>query len=125
MERSTAPLTFTMSGMSRRMQIAQAGPATRICMDSDLESGGVAALLGIAVLTAIGVFSKESAVVLPVVIVLYEVAFEKRWRRMWFGCAATLVPIGLMPCSFISASPRRICSDMFHCNWIRATGGHT
>jgi protein O-mannosyl-transferase len=61
-----------------------------------LESGGVAALLGIAVLTAIGVFSKESAAVLPGVIVLYELAFEKRWRRMWFGCAATLVPIGLM-----------------------------
>jgi tetratricopeptide (TPR) repeat protein len=60
------------------------------------ESDSMAALIGIAVLTAIGVFSKESAVVLPGVIVLYELAFEKRWRRMLFGCAATLVPIGLM-----------------------------
>lgn len=61
-----------------------------------LESGGMAALIGIALLTAIGVFSKESAVVIPGVIFLYELAFEKRWRRMLLACAATLVPIGLM-----------------------------
>jgi len=47
------------------------------------------------------VFSKESAVVLPGVIVLYEVAFHSsetraRRRSMLLGCAATILPIGAM-----------------------------
>ncbi len=56
----------------------------------------VASLAGLAVTTAVGVFSKESAVVLPAVIVLYELAYGKQWRRMLPGILATLVPIGLM-----------------------------
>ena len=55
-----------------------------------------ASLAGLAILTAVGVFSKESAVVLPAVIVVYELACGKRWRRMLEGLAATLVPVGLM-----------------------------
>lgn len=55
-----------------------------------------ASLAGLMVTTAVGVFSKESAVVLPAVIVLYELACGKRWRRMLYGCLATLVPIGMM-----------------------------
>jgi tetratricopeptide (TPR) repeat protein len=53
-------------------------------------------LAGLAMATAIGVFSKESAVVLPAIIVVYELACGKRWRRMLEGLLATLVPIGLM-----------------------------
>jgi tetratricopeptide (TPR) repeat protein len=52
--------------------------------------------VGLAIATAVGVFSKESAVVLPAVIVVYELACGKRWRRMLEGLGATLVPIGLM-----------------------------
>jgi protein O-mannosyl-transferase len=55
-----------------------------------------ASLTGLAVMTAVGVFSKESAVMLPAVIVVYELVFGKRWRRMLAGCLATLVPIGVM-----------------------------
>jgi len=49
--------------------------------------------------TAIGVFSKESAVVLPGVIVLYELTFRK--DRSWamahvIGLLATLIPVALM-----------------------------
>lgn len=61
-----------------------------------LKGTGAASLVGLAIVTAVGVFSKESAVVLPAVIVIYEVACGKRWRRMRAGCAATLVPIGIM-----------------------------
>lgn len=58
-------------------------------------------LAGLAVATAAGVFSKESAVVLPGVIVLYELAFhfsEKRTRLRFvlLGCAATSLPIAAM-----------------------------
>lgn len=55
-----------------------------------------AAFAGLAAATAAGVFSKESAVVLPGVIVVYEWACGKRWRSMLAGCLATLAPIGLM-----------------------------
>jgi hypothetical protein len=61
-----------------------------------LNSAGAASLAGLAVVTAVGVFSKESAVVLPAVIVIYELACGRRWRRMLMGCVATLVPIGIM-----------------------------
>jgi tetratricopeptide (TPR) repeat protein len=53
-------------------------------------------LAGLAAITAVGVFSKESAVVLPAIIGLYELACGKRWRSMFAGCLATLAPIGIM-----------------------------
>lgn len=53
-------------------------------------------LAGLAAVTAVGAFSKESAIVLPAVIVLYELACGKQWRKMWPGLLATLVPIGIM-----------------------------
>lgn len=64
-------------------------------------------LAAVAVFTAIGVFSKENAVVIPAVIVLYELIFGKEgpWARRrdrpsnWrppAGLAATLIPIALM-----------------------------
>ena len=61
-----------------------------------------ALLTGLAVTTAVGVFSKESAVVLPVVIVLYELVGGKQslvntgWRGTLPACLAMLVPIGVM-----------------------------
>ena len=55
-----------------------------------------ACFTGLAAATAFGVFSKESAVVLPALIVLYELACGKQWRRMLPACLATLVPIGWM-----------------------------
>ena len=51
---------------------------------------------GLAVFTAAGVFSKESAVVLPAIIVLYEIACGKQWRRALPACLATLAPISIM-----------------------------
>ncbi len=48
-----------------------------------------ASLAGLAAATAIGVFSKESAVVLPAVIVVYELACGQQWRKMLAGCLAT------------------------------------
>ena len=58
-------------------------------------------LAGLAAATTAGVFSKESAVVLPGVIILYEIAFHfsemrVQLRSMLWGCAATLVPIAAM-----------------------------
>jgi hypothetical protein len=61
-------------------------------------------LSGLALITAAGVFSKESAVVLPGIIVLYEllglgkdaVPRPLPWARVVRGCAATLVPISAM-----------------------------
>ena len=53
-------------------------------------------LAGLAVAAAIGAFSKESAVVLPGVIVLYELVCRRNWRAMLPGLLATLVPIGIM-----------------------------
>jgi len=51
-------------------------------------------IAGIAAFTTVGVFSKENAVVLPAVIVLYELIFRK--DRVWPGLAATLPPLALM-----------------------------
>jgi tetratricopeptide (TPR) repeat protein len=59
----------------------------------------LAYVAALAAVTAIGVFSKESAVVLPGVIVLYELAFRKgrTWGRAHaIGLLATLVPVALM-----------------------------
>jgi tetratricopeptide (TPR) repeat protein len=80
------------------------------------ESAGfrrLAWLGGLAAATTAGVFSKESAVVLPGVIVLYELAFHfrearVRLRSVLLGCAATILPIGAMLLQralVLSASP--------------------
>ena len=61
-----------------------------------LKSRNPAWLVALTGATAIGAFSKESAVVLPGVIVLYEVARGRDWRRMIYGCATTALPIGIM-----------------------------
>ena len=53
-----------------------------------------AAIAGLVVVAAMGAFSKESAVVLPGVIVLYEFASKRRWRKMWPGFLATVIPVG-------------------------------
>ena len=58
-------------------------------------------LAGVAAATTAGTLSKESAVVLPGVMVLYEVAYHSseirlRFRSILLGCAATLLPIAAM-----------------------------
>jgi tetratricopeptide (TPR) repeat protein len=56
-------------------------------------------LAGLAAVTAVGVFSKESAVAILPLIVLYELlCWRKRpqHRALTFGCIATLVPIAVM-----------------------------
>jgi tetratricopeptide (TPR) repeat protein len=56
-------------------------------------------LAGLMAVTTVGVFSKESAVAILPVIVLYELVWWKERRRreaLWLGCAATLLPIGAM-----------------------------
>jgi protein O-mannosyl-transferase len=63
------------------------------------ESAGwkkVAWLLGVAVVTAVGVFSKENAVAILGVIVLFQIIWwneRGQWKNLAFGCAATGVPI--------------------------------
>ena len=48
----------------------------------------------LAAASAVGVFSKESAVVLPGVIILYEVLERAHgWKKVLSGCLATLAPI--------------------------------
>jgi tetratricopeptide (TPR) repeat protein len=59
----------------------------------------VAWLGGLVLVAAMGAFSKESAVILPAAIVLYEVTFRTggRWgRAQFFGLLATLVPVAIM-----------------------------
>ena len=56
-------------------------------------------LAGLALVTCASVFSKESAVILPAAIVLYEVAFRAggRWGRAQLeGLLAILAPVALM-----------------------------
>ena len=55
-------------------------------------------LAGVVAFTAIGVFSKENAVVLPAAIVLYEMIFWKRHERsrILAGMLAVLAPMALM-----------------------------
>ena len=80
------------------------------------ESAGfrrLAWIAGLAAATTAGVFSKESAVVLPGAIVLYQLAFHfaearVRIRSTMLGCAATILPIGAMLVQralVLSASP--------------------
>jgi tetratricopeptide (TPR) repeat protein len=57
----------------------------------------IAWLAGLSLVTAIGIFSKESAAILPGVIVLYELTFRSRQGRTFaMGLVATLLPIALM-----------------------------
>ena len=68
-------------------------------LKSTESSGGKqwAYLTGLAAATAIGVFSKENAVVLPAVIVLYGLVFRREWNsKLLAGLLATLIPIALM-----------------------------
>lgn len=51
---------------------------------------------GVVVAAAVGIFSKESAVVLPGIIAAYELIWGKRIRMAAFGCLATALPIALM-----------------------------
>ena len=56
-------------------------------------------LAGLAAVTAVGAFSKESAVAIPGVIALYEFAWwkeRKQMKALALGLAATLAPIALM-----------------------------
>jgi len=57
-------------------------------------------LVGLAGATAVGVFSKESAVVLPGVIILYELTCHSPGRLLTravpWGCLATILPIAAM-----------------------------
>ena len=53
-------------------------------------------LAGLMAVTTIGVFSKESAVAILPVILLYELVWWKEFRASWPGCAATLAPIAVM-----------------------------
>lgn len=53
-------------------------------------------LAGVTLATAVGVFSKESAVVILGVIGLYEIAWRRDWRAMTWGILATLPPIACM-----------------------------
>ena len=63
------------------------------------EAGGWARgawLTGLALVTTVGVFSKESAVAILPVIILYELVWRKEFRALLPGCAATLLPIAIM-----------------------------
>jgi len=56
-------------------------------------------LAGLAIFTTIGVFSKESAVAILPLIVLYELAWWKerpKHQPLLFGCFATVLPIAAM-----------------------------
>ena len=53
-------------------------------------------LAGLAAVTAIGVFSKESAVAILPIILLHEIVWRTGFRASWPGCAATIVPIAVM-----------------------------
>jgi tetratricopeptide (TPR) repeat protein len=67
-----------------------------------VESAGwrrAALLAGLMAATAIGVFAKESAVVIPGLLALYEFAFWRQRHRiggLLLGCAATLPPLAWM-----------------------------
>ncbi len=54
-------------------------------------------LAGMATAQAVGLFSKESSAVLPVIILLYDLTWPKRaqWRQRWPGYASLLLPFAL------------------------------
>jgi tetratricopeptide (TPR) repeat protein len=49
--------------------------------------------IALALAAAVGIFSKESAIVLPVVILLYELTNTRRWRSAAIGFAAASFPM--------------------------------
>jgi len=53
-------------------------------------------LMGLTAVTAVAVYSKESAVVIVGVIALYELAWRRQGRSLLLGGLATLPPIALM-----------------------------
>ncbi len=53
-------------------------------------------LTALMLVTLVGVFSKESAVMLPVVILTWELLNQRRMQALFLGSAATMVPISLM-----------------------------
>jgi hypothetical protein len=56
-------------------------------------------LAGLAIVTTLGVFSKESAVAILPLILMYELVWWREHpphRALWFGFAATLLPIAVM-----------------------------
>ena len=53
-------------------------------------------LAGLMAVTAAGVYSKESAVVIVGVIALYELLFRRDYRSLLLGLAATLPPVALL-----------------------------
>src|SRR5258708_28965165 len=56
-------------------------------------------LAGLAIVTTMGVFSKESAVAILHLILMYELVWWRErpaHRALWFGFAATLLPIAVM-----------------------------
>ena len=77
-----------LSGLLLYLKSSEASGAERISW-----------LAPLAVVTAIGVFSKESAVMILGLIVLYEITWwkeRKQWRGLAYGCVATGVPILVM-----------------------------
>ncbi len=59
----------------------------------------IAFLLALAAITALGVFSKENAVVILGVVILYEASFwreRRNLRGLAWGCIAISIPIALM-----------------------------
>jgi protein O-mannosyl-transferase len=58
--------------------------------------GGAVGYAGVALGAAVASFSKESGVVLPGIILLYEFALGRRFRRALGGSLAACVPIALM-----------------------------
>lgn len=97
-------LTESVSNIVGRADLLAAGAVLGgllLYLKSAESTGGrrAAYLAGLALTTAVGVFSKESAVILPGVIVLCELTFRNelaRTRTRWPGLLATLVPIAIM-----------------------------
>ena len=97
-------LTESVTNMVGRADLLAAGAmlgAVLMYMRS-VEARGVqrwVSLAGLAAITAVGVFSKESAVLIPAAIVLYELTFRggKRWgAAQLLGLTASLVPVAFM-----------------------------
>jgi protein O-mannosyl-transferase len=101
--------TEAVTNVAGRTDLLAAGAvlAALLCYLKSVEAQGglrLAWLAGLVVATTAGVFSKESAVIIPGVIVLYEVAFGaaahqgkgRRFRALTPALLATLAPVALM-----------------------------
>jgi tetratricopeptide (TPR) repeat protein len=97
-------LTESVTNMAGRADLLAAGAVLGglLLYLKSVESQGwrrLAWLTGLILVTTVGVFSKESAVILPAAIVLYELTFRGvRWpgRDRLMGLLATLAPIAFM-----------------------------